>query len=68
MLFTSNKLAIGGMALVAISIACIAGLITDVVFGAPQAIIVSIAIGGWFAWFWYGLPLGRRMDPEPEDR
>jgi Family of unknown function (DUF6328) len=67
MLFTSNKLAIGGMALVALSIACIAGLITDVVFGAPQAIVVAIAIGVWFAWFWYGLPLGRRTDgPEPD--
>jgi hypothetical protein len=66
MLFTSNRLAIGGMALVALAIACIAGLITDVVFGWVQAIIAAIGIGAWFAWFWYGLPLGRRMDQEQD--
>jgi amino acid transporter len=67
MLFTSNKLAIVGMALVALSIASIAGLITDVVFGTAQAVVVAIAIGGWFGWFWYGLPLGRRIDGPGRD-
>jgi amino acid transporter len=61
MLFTSNRMAIGGMALVALSTACIAGLITEVVLGGWAAIVVVIAIAVWFGWFWYGQPLTRRL-------
>ena len=62
MLFSSNRMAIGGMALVAVATVCIAGLITEVVLGGWAAIMVVIAIAAWFGWFWYGLPLGRRME------
>jgi amino acid transporter len=61
MLFTSNKLLLTGMAFVAISMTLAVGLISEFVFGNVQALVAGIAIGGWVIWFWYGLPLSRRM-------
>jgi Family of unknown function (DUF6328) len=62
MLFTANRMAVGGMAFVAFSMATVVGLITEFLFGTAPAIAVGIVIGVWFAWFWYGLPLSRRLD------
>jgi cation transport ATPase len=66
MLLSSNRMAIAGMAFVALSIAAVVALITDVIFNTPAAVAVAIGIGGWFAWFWYGLPLSRRLQDESE--
>jgi Family of unknown function (DUF6328) len=63
MLFTSNKLLLAGLALVALSMALAVGLISGVVFGDGIALVAGIAIGAWVAWFWYGLPLSRRIQP-----
>lgn len=62
MLLSSNRMAIGGMALVAISITGVVGLITEVIFGTPAAVIGAGVVAIWFAWFWYGLPLSRRLE------
>jgi HAMP domain-containing protein len=47
---------------VAFSMATVVGLITEFLFGT--AVAVGIGIGAWFAWFWYGLPLSRRLEQE----
>jgi hypothetical protein len=62
MLIASNRMAIGGMGLVAIAMALVVGLVTDVIFGTLAASIAAGLVGGWFAWFWYGLPLSRRLE------
>jgi hypothetical protein len=59
MLFTSNKLAIWGLALLAMAMACAVFVVTDVLFGAPAAAGVTAGIAGWLTWFWFGIPLGR---------
>jgi hypothetical protein len=61
MLFSSNRMVIGGMALVALAMTGAVFVITDVVFGIPAASGVTAGIAGWFAWFWYGLPILRRV-------
>jgi Family of unknown function (DUF6328) len=61
MLFTSNRLLVTGMAFVALSTTLVVGLISDLVFGTGVAFVAGIGIGGWLAWFWYGLPLSRRL-------
>jgi hypothetical protein len=66
MLFVANRMAIGGMALVALAMALVVGLITDVLYGTLAASITAGLVGGWFAWFWYGLPLTRRFDDDHE--
>jgi uncharacterized protein DUF6328 len=62
MLFTANKLAIAGTALLMLATAGVVYLITDVLYHSVTAGLVTAAIAGWFAWFWYGLPISRRVD------
>jgi hypothetical protein len=60
MLYTANRLSIGGTVFLAIAMTSAVYLITDLVFDAPVTLIVTAVTGGTFAWFWYGLPLSRR--------
>jgi uncharacterized protein DUF6328 len=59
MLFTSNKLALSGMAFAALSVTGVVYVISDLLFGVLAASIVTGLLAGWFFWFWYGLPLSR---------
>jgi hypothetical protein len=61
MLFTSNRLLVSGLAFVALSIALAVGLISEFVFGTIPGLVAGLGIGAWLAWFWYGLPLSRRI-------
>jgi Family of unknown function (DUF6328) len=61
MLLTSNRLLVSGLAFVALSIALAVGLISEFVFGMIPGLVAGLGIGAWLAWFWYGLPLSRRM-------
>ena len=36
-------------------------LITDFLFGEPWTAVSVALLGGGFAWFWFGLPLVRRL-------
>jgi hypothetical protein len=36
-------------------------LITDFLFGEPWTVVAATILGGAFAWFWFGLPLLRRL-------
>jgi Family of unknown function (DUF6328) len=64
MLLTSNKLAIAGMAFLALSVAGVVFLISDVLYHAEIAALMTAAITASFAWFWYGLPLTRKSPPD----
>jgi hypothetical protein len=61
MLLRSNRLLVSGLAFAALSIVLAVGLISEFVFGTGPGLVAGIAIGVWLAWFWYGLPLSRRM-------
>jgi MFS family permease len=61
LLFTSNLMVIAGMAFVAVAMTGVVFVITDVLFGVFTASAITALIAGWFAWFWYGLPLVRRV-------
>jgi predicted membrane channel-forming protein YqfA (hemolysin III family) len=61
MLRTSNRLAIAGTAFLAAAIVGVVYLVTDLLFGLTASLLATIAAGVMFAWFWYGLPLVRRL-------
>ena len=61
MLETSNRQAIAGTAFLAAGMAATVFLITDVLFAARWAAIVTAIAAAAFGWLWYGLPLLRRM-------
>jgi hypothetical protein len=54
-----NRLAVGGMAFLALAILGAIFLISAVVFGSVTAAGATSGIGVLFAWFWYGQPLRR---------
>ena len=61
MLLTSNAFAIGGLGLLALAMAMVVFLITDVLFGtivaAPVALVVVAVLGG----VWFALPLWTKV-------
>ncbi|HEV2903155.1 MAG TPA: DUF6328 family protein [Gaiellaceae bacterium] len=67
MLKTSNRLALSGLALLAAAITGAIHLVTDLIFAAPAAVsLVTAAAVLLYFWFWYGLPLMRRIQ-DPDD-
>jgi amino acid transporter len=62
LLRTSNRLAIAGTGCVAVGMTAAVYLVTDAVFNATVAAVVTALVAVVFAWFWYGLPLWRRIE------
>ena len=61
MLQTSNRLAIAGTVFLAVAMTAAVFLVTDLIFAGTVAAVVTAITAGTFAWFWYGLPLFRRL-------
>ena len=61
MLQTSNRLSIAGMIFLSFALVGAAFLVTDVLFHAAAAALVTAAVAAIFAWFWWGLPLSRKL-------
>ena len=57
---TANRLAIAGTILLALAMTGVVFLIADVLYGVYSSAVISLALGGAFAWLWYGLPLRHR--------
>jgi Family of unknown function (DUF6328) len=68
MLRTSNRLAIAGTAFLALGMTAVVFLISDILFKAWWAALTTALMAGAFAWFWYGLPLSRRVDGAARSR
>jgi hypothetical protein len=62
MLRTANRLAIAGTIFLALGMTASVLLITDLLFSATSAAIATGITAGAFTWFWYGLPLLRRVE------
>ncbi len=67
MLFTSNRLVIAGTVFLAISVVGVIFVVTDALYHSPLAAVVTAIMAGWFLWFWYGLPLSRRLVDTTDD-
>ena len=61
MLATANRLSIGGMVFLTLALVGASYLVADLLFHATAAVLVTAAVAGFFAWFWWGLPLLRRL-------
>jgi hypothetical protein len=61
MLQTANRLAIGGMLALALAMTSAVYLVTDLVFHATLTLIVTGIAAATFGWFWWGLPLSRKV-------
>lgn len=61
LLLTANRLSITGTVFLAISIGGAVYLIGDVMFGAGIASVSAALVAALLAWFWFGLPLTRKL-------
>jgi hypothetical protein len=61
LVFISNRLAIAGLATLALAMTCAVLLITHLLFGTVETIIVTVAILSMFVVLWAVLPLKRRL-------
>lgn len=75
MLRTSNRFLLGGSLLLGVAIASVTFLVTDVVFGDPAGATAAAIAAAVVGWFWFGLPLSRKVrdqgnsgDQGPSDR
>ena len=59
LLRTSNRLSIGGMAFLTLALVGAVYLVTDLLFHPAAAVVVTAAVGVFFAWCWWALPLWR---------
>jgi hypothetical protein len=57
---TANRLALVGLALLALAMIGSLVLVTDVLFGTATTVAVGVLVALAFALLWYGLPLRRR--------
>jgi MFS family permease len=64
MLISSNRMFVSGLLCTALAMSLVVYLVTDVLFGVSVAAAIAAAITLWFAWFWYGLPLSRRLSKQ----
>jgi hypothetical protein len=60
----ANRLAIAGLALLALAIVGATFLVTDLVFETEAAAGVAAGIAGVATWFWYVVPLWRRIQQQ----
>ena len=57
----STRTGIAAAALLAVGMTASVYLITDFLFGEPWTAVAAGVLGSAFAWFWFGLPLLRRL-------
>jgi len=61
LLIVSNRFAIAGTTFLALSISGTVFVVTDMLFDETSAAVVAGLTAAFFGWFWYGLPLLRRL-------
>ncbi|MDQ2984744.1 MAG: DUF6328 family protein [Actinomycetota bacterium] len=58
---TANAMAIAGSVFLALAMSGVVLMITDILFKTTWASVVTALSAATFGWFWYGLPLLRRL-------
>jgi hypothetical protein len=58
---TSSHLAIAGTAFLAVALTAAVYLVTDLLFQTAATALAAAATAALLAWFWYGLPLVRKL-------
>jgi hypothetical protein len=63
----SNRLAIWGLAFLALAIVAVVYVITDFIFGSPASIVLAALAASFFSALWYAVPLIRRQRTSAEE-
>lgn len=63
----ANRLALAGLAALALAMTGVVLLVTDVLFQPVTTIVVTAAVAAMFTSLWFGLPIRRRLTRPPRD-
>lgn len=58
---SATRMAIASLVLIMLAIAGTVFLVGDLLYSSPVAGAFGALTAAWFVWFWFGLPLTRRM-------
>jgi hypothetical protein len=61
LLIVANRLVISGTVFLALAISGAVFVVTDILFEVTSAAVIAGVTAAFFGWFWYGLPLVRRL-------
>lgn len=59
--FSANRLAIGGLAFLGLGMVGAVLLVSDYLFGVATAIVATAVVSGALFWLWFGSPLTRKQ-------
>jgi len=65
--FTANRLAIGGLAFLGLGMVGAVLLVSDFLFGTVAAIVATATVAGGVAWLWFGSPIARDVGVDRPD-
>jgi hypothetical protein len=62
MVFLANRLVTAATVFVALGIGLAVYLVVETIVGGVPAAVIAAVNAAWFTWFWFGLPLWRRLE------
>jgi hypothetical protein len=68
LVITSSRLAIAGLLFLAVAMALAVFVIASKMFGLGAGVTIAAAVAGVFGWFWYGLPIARKLGNRGRER
>lgn len=61
MVFSVTRMVLTALVLLSLAVTGAVFMVADLVYSGPAPAAIAAATAGWFAWFWFGLPLRRRL-------
>jgi hypothetical protein len=62
LVFVANRLVAVATIFVALGIGLAVYLVVETIVGGVPAAVIAAVNAAWFSWFWFGLPLWRRLE------
>jgi hypothetical protein len=61
LLVSATRMAVASLLLLALAVSGVVFLVADLIYARGAAVVAGVSTAGWFLWFWFGLPLTRRL-------
>ena len=60
-IYSGTRMAIASLVMLLLAVTGVVFLVADVIYGGSVPIVLASLIAAWFVWFWFALPLLRRV-------
>jgi hypothetical protein len=66
LLYSATRMVLTSLLLLLLAVSSVVYLVADLLYASPIAGVAGGVTAGWFLWFWFGLPLRRKLGDRPE--